>query len=840
MADAEDVTGGTDAGPEAEMTTVVRLRPRGARAVRISLAAGLAAVVVAVVVALSPDRLRPLAPPTVAPEDQEQMAAAERLIDSLDAAAYVLERDPSRHTELTDAALIALSYHERMRLGAGSPFRLAGYAMRDPRLTGGLGRATAWSILAKTARGRSHQVDPGALVGASARAGTELGVGGRVVPATRQLALIDSAVAAARGARTGEETVRLALALARAERLVDGRSASVGVQVAALARDRRLAVLDARRLLDAARRSPDDALTLLERWREERRFAVEQPLLADALRPDAELAAAAAPRLLAAFREAAAGAPADSVARVQLAVASRAFVQRSFLPSVVARRLAASPGIGAMPTQAPVEVTMGGARRRFVAAEQRRAADDGIGRAAAESRRRFVERTRNEETLAAEHAVARAALLRLGAAPLPPAPVVAVAADVAEMTLAAVVSLRTYSQETVWLPGMPGPSDEELRSRFGLRRVAFDAAIPAAWRPYYRQQIASALGELQGVLPSVRFDGLAVRVGESVKRDSALALHDPATRTVYLPAGTGAGTIAHELAHDLDWQTARSWLALRGAYSTDRAARDGRDGVGVPAASLARSVRGLTAARPRSAGAAPRTPERPAELFARGVDWLAAATLARAGRMNGVLTSVQDEALPGYAGVVPPEPGDRAADALVEVLDDMTVLPLATRDWYLARFGEPGAPGPAAVARAVLAAGAGHGSERGIRALGLSAALALPDHPPAVSRRAGDGLRACRLAGDEPWRAELLWVAAESRARGLLRERALRWPPGSATGRWAWEAQATVGGPWSPAVGEDAVRRVRDALLRQAAREDEARGPAARTGLAALVFGGCG
>ena len=86
-----------------------------------------------------------------------------------------------------------------------------------------------------------------------------------------------------------------------------------------------------------------------------------------------------------------------------------------------------------------------------------------------------------------------------------------------------------------------------------------------------------AVGSAARVLPAFGVRGLGVHFGESPMRDAALAMHDPATRTVFFPIGTSAGVMAHELAHDLDWQSARTRYGLRGTYSTDRAVRQYRD-----------------------------------------------------------------------------------------------------------------------------------------------------------------------------------------------------------------------------------------------------------------------
>src|SRR5687767_14454808 len=65
----------------------------------------------------------------VAPDDRAQMLAAERVIDSLRWTALALDRPNSTPKRISGAALLALSYHERFRIGAGSPFRIADYAL---------------------------------------------------------------------------------------------------------------------------------------------------------------------------------------------------------------------------------------------------------------------------------------------------------------------------------------------------------------------------------------------------------------------------------------------------------------------------------------------------------------------------------------------------------------------------------------------------------------------------------------------------------------------------------------------------------------------------------------
>src|SRR5690606_6948876 len=123
----------------------------------------------------------------------------------------------------------------------------------------------------------------------------------------------------------------------------------------------------------------------------------------------------------------------------------------------------------------------------------------------------------------------------------------------AEATLWAASALRPMAQETPWFPGSGGPSTAELRQRFGLASVSFDREVPAEWRPFYQRGLARALDDLQRVLPDFSTAGLGVHFGQQPLA-SALAVHDPATRTIFLPLSTGGGALAHELAHDLDWQ----------------------------------------------------------------------------------------------------------------------------------------------------------------------------------------------------------------------------------------------------------------------------------------------
>src|SRR5690606_26354018 len=109
------------------------------------------------------------------------------------------------------------------------------------------------------------------------------------------------------------------------------------------------------------------------------------------------------------------------------------------------------------------------------------------------------------------------------------------------------------------------------------------------------------------------------------------------------PPGSSAGTVAHEIAHDLDWQVALRRYRVRGDYASDRASRGGTDRLAARVRDLSQSA-ALNVGDDR-AGAHAR---RPAENFARAVDWFVSASLASQGRTNGYLSSVQDHVLTGY------------------------------------------------------------------------------------------------------------------------------------------------------------------------------------------------
>jgi hypothetical protein len=693
------------------------------------------------------------------------LAAGAAFIDSLTARAEAagLPRD------LSFGDAVALGYVERLRLGLGSPFRLAEYALLDPRLDSTVRRRVAAALVGRTLGARAYAIDPTALAGVGpAHPGEPLQLSAH--RGGRHLALVERVVAGSRDPRAGELAMRLTYELAAAERTVDAGAVGAIARVAALVRDRELAKSDARRLLREARAGGVDPLVLLVTWRRDRRFAVERPareLLGEALEVEAM---AGVPALLDSVRAIASSSPLDT------SFSARLGGIRTEVPSVLtpaaAQRLASGVARYA-PPQAPIVTAVRHHTPALLAAPG--------APWAAEARRELARSAVNEETLAAE--AARLAS-REGRAPA------------ARLLVAAAAALRTYAQEVPWFPGDAGPGDDELRREFGVASVRFDAGVPERWRPYFRRMLADGLRDLRRVLPAVSLDGARVRFRAGALGGATLAMHDPRSRTIHLPIATSAGALAHEVAHDLDWQMGRRRYARRGSYGTDVVVREQRG-------RLAASLRGLTSARliPPAGANSARPPDevRPAEVFARTLDWFVSIALARDGRVNGYLSAVQDEVLAGHVAVLPRDVAGWSAEALAEVLEEMTLVGAPLREWLLAQWGPARVRRPYTLAREVIAS------------------PVVPRADRALQRDAGwvgnRTLATCVAGADHDLaraRGRLAQLAAEARARGVLRARA-RWYPDGARPPWA---ESVLGvGPWSPELGENAVRRLAAVVL---------------------------
>jgi hypothetical protein len=567
----------------------------------------------------------------------------------------------ARTDSLADEQVIALGYAERLRLGLGSPFRLMDYALLDPRLSPAARARTAAALLQATREGRAYAMDAHALA--------SIGVdsAGRTAERARMhRALIDDAVASADDPRVGELAVRAAYALAAAENRVARHAPTLAAQAAALARDRVLARRDAERLLAAADSAGRHPLPLLREWRAARRFAVEAPTGAGRP-PHLEVRASAQALPLAArVRAVAAG----------LGALERERVPMPRLSARNGRRLSKLARAQDPPPSAPVAVTLD----RYGAELRRTAGRDGLD--AVEG---FIARGRTEERFAAE-------LARVQEGD-EPRPTVAVAA------LEAAVALRAYAQETAWYPGFPAPTTADLKRAYGLAAVGFDADVPMHWRPFYRRMLGESLADLESVLPGLDLHGLSFRFGATGRGGTTLAVHFPGPRRIHLPPGTGPGTIAHEVAHDLDWQMALRRYDHRGAYATDLAVhRDDADAF----AAAVRRLPLVAGPRPGPEGRGHDT--RPAEAFARLFDGYVTSTLAARGRGNGYLSSLQDEVLTGHGTAVAPDARGEGAEAFLPLL--MTAAPMtpAQAEDFRLRWGAHRAPGPLSLLARVAAA----------------------------------------------------------------------------------------------------------------------------------------
>jgi hypothetical protein len=578
-------------------------------------------------------------PPAGSGNVARTLARATGYFDSI----VVLARNARPVGERGDQLTIELGYLERLRIGLGSPFRLVDEALHDPRLDSASRARTSRALLGRLARGDAYVVDEAALEGSGPWTTDGHGATG-----SAHLALIDRVVHSATDPRAGELTVRLAYTLAAAAGTVSPTSVPIAVQTAALLRDRELALRDVRELVSESAERHEDLMTALQSRRASRSFRVEHPPLAP-LSPRLQIdAMSAVSSVLHAI---------DTLERVASPIVPVPTATASLLDTHFARRLAE---LGrARPPLAQVAVTL---RTRAIP----------------------TLRATNEETLVAALAMSDGD-----------------DRDDALTSLASAVAVRSASQSEPWFPGNAGPAVSDLVSEFGLAGVTFTRDVPAEWRPYYLRELESALGDLARVLPGASVDGLRVRFGAEALNDSALAMHDPKTRTLQLSIETSAGTLAHELAHDLDWQSARRLFANGGGYSTDRAMRERRG-------SLASSIRGLAEARVLRAapiGAAPATPPgmgRPTELFARGADWFIASALAQQGRSSGFLSAVEDGMLTGYAAGAPAGLGLAGAQSLTAALGEMTFVPDSARARFEAQWADPQVMDPVLVVRRVI------------------------------------------------------------------------------------------------------------------------------------------
>lgn len=675
-------------------------------------------------------------------------------------------------TDLQPGEALAALYLERLRLGLGSPFRLIDQVARETALKPVNGTRLADAMLARTLVGDAYTPGRAALsLVSSPPAGSAAG--------SLHQSIIDSVVASAEDPRIGELTVRLAYRLSEAAGSVSRRGPELATAAAAQARDRVLAMRDARRVIDAAERRGLSRLATVRLWRETRRLAVEQPVLAPLTARAERDAVAGVPALVALIERLGASgeAGAGSYAARSPGERRRTEALASRMATIAARR--------DLPPVAPITIAV----RGYAALLTGGAADDWPARA------RFVRRASNEETLAAEYALLS---VRVG-------PDVA-AADAAILTSA--VGLRPFAQDQARVPGDPGPTVRDLQARLGIA-VTHDSSARAAWRPFLHRALETAVVDMKRVFPGFDPRGLRVHFGRSPLGDRALAMHDPVRRTIWFPPASSSGVMAHEFAHDLDWQAARREFGGTGWYRTDHALRRSSDRLAGALRLMAGALRTDTVASRGGSGRSGNGSDRPTEIMARNVDWFVSAQLAREGRINGHLSAAQDPVLTGFASAVTPEAAHDGGAATLVALDGLTTVPDAARDWFTSLYGADRKVTVHEAVRRVL--------EAPLRRVNLAPRGSGPAWEWTVGPVASPAAWTCLVdgfaaRGNDPAAVRaVVQYAAESRARGVIRQWShyARQQPGASPLR----LRALTGGPWDPQVREQVQREIRDAIL---------------------------
>lgn len=553
-------------------------------------------------------------------------------------------------------AAIALQYFARAQVGLGSPFRLVDLARTDPRLPTAWRPRVANGILARLQRDSlAMRALPNALNIALVR---DSGAGRALLHA------VDSVMAGEGDSPLALEAFRIASAQASARGLLRPGAVPLIDAAALLAYDRVRARRDLDRAITAASRGDGDLLQVVASWRGERRFSVERPLLGEAA-PSPQRVALRVPAMLSAIEQALQERDSVTVASPRFAMAPAP------LPANAARALSLLISVRTRPPQPQVRLSVLDAR---IVAVDRNAVQ-------ATAVTRMLLSATNEETLVMTLAgvSADSAL----------APIAAAA------TLLAAQGMRTLAQEAAFHPGSLALKPQQVAERLGLASLTFGRDVPAAWRPFYAREFATAVDAVREVFPRASFIGLNVRIGDTVV-SGALAVHDPRSRTLTLPLATGFGAVGHELMHDLDWQAARDYVGRTGTYATDNALRGRglrKQPIAAPLARLAEFVPASAVSNAYNTEA-----RRPAELLARGADWFLATALARQGRVNGVLSAVQDGWIRGYASAAGPAAFADHSAALAALFDAMPTL--SVRSPVAPRSDAERAPDLGTIARA--------------------------------------------------------------------------------------------------------------------------------------------
>ncbi len=504
---------------------------------------------------------------------------------------------------------IAAAYHDRLRLGLGSPFRLIEIVLRDDRL-GKARSLVAHSLMQALHDGDAYQLTPLMLVDAGVDS----------TSAIAQLDLIRETIERAANPRIGELAVNLAYQQVVRDSVVSELAAERVFAISALLRDRQLALADARRLARAARQLGVQEHELVLKWRRERRFTVEQPTVTPLAVNERTTAANLALLLTGGIR--AAAAPAPSVLNRRLEAWSTA------LTIADAERLRVDSTQNSPVPQSALTIVL-----RAIA----KGAEHTPARLNAPHWQQFFAHVADEEGLVAALQHTR----------------IASADDhvAAGIALSAAVALRPFAQEQLAVIDSLAP--QHLRERFGVR-VRMGGTLTPATRAHALTDLFNALLDLRVAIPTIDVRGLTFDIRTIAANARYQAYHDPRNRVIRIDPAAAAGMLAHEIAHDVDWQLARRKYQVRAGYATDYAVRKRK--------ALAYQLTSL------------RSDDRPAEAFARRFEWYVVSALAAQGRSNGFLSSVQSDWITGYGSAVRPEPDPLTRAAFAALLAQGTAM----------------------------------------------------------------------------------------------------------------------------------------------------------------------
>lgn len=190
--------------------------------------------------------------------------------------------------------------------------------------------------------------------------------------------------------------------------------------------------------------------------------------------------------------------------------------------------------------------------------------------------------------------------------------------------------------------------------------------------------------------------------------------------------------------------------------------------------------------------------DRPAELFARSMDWFVTSSLAARGRSNGFLSAVQDPALPGYAAGSPTAVGAAGSASLISAIDQMTYISDSIQTAFEGAWADPAAIDPVLLVRRVLSTPL---PRRSRVDHGKLAAMLPPLRPTLCIAERSDEAKA---------RERVALLAVQARAKGIVDRRARYRFPGA---RNEWVNGLLGVAPWSRASADALVASLESSII---------------------------